>query len=220
VRRTAAWVAVAAPLWLLSLPGAGAAGAGTESSGPRPRMSGPELVRALSGGGFVVLLRNAATEPRSGPDAEVASDDCAGPRDLSAEGKRQAVRLGRALAELDVRVDRVLACPSCRCVDTAALAFGASARSEDLALAGEAQERDRRIARVRELLATPPEPGHNTVLVVPTGVLLYATGVDPQPEGVAHVFRPRAEGPPTYVGRVEPDEWAEVAGVSLEPTAP
>jgi len=51
-------------------------------------------------------------------------DDCATQRNLSAAGREEAERWGRALRERGVRVDAVLSSAWCRCRETAALAFG------------------------------------------------------------------------------------------------
>lgn len=88
-----------------------------------PVRTEPVAWNALRAGGVAILLRHAATEPGLGDPPGFRFDDCRTQRNLSAEGRAQAVRLGQALLERAVRVDAVLSSRWCRCLDTAQLAF-------------------------------------------------------------------------------------------------
>jgi phosphohistidine phosphatase SixA len=88
------------------------------------RIDYPALLRSH---GLVVMLRHAATEPGIGDPPGYRLDDCASQRNLSAEGRAQASRLGRVLAGQGLRPARVLSSRWCRCQDTARLAFGTTA---------------------------------------------------------------------------------------------
>jgi phosphohistidine phosphatase SixA len=81
----------------------------------------PTLLRSH---GLVVLLRHAVTEPGIGDPPGYRLDDCSSQRQLSAEGRAQASRLGITLAALGLRPAKVLSSRWCRCQDTARLAFG------------------------------------------------------------------------------------------------
>jgi len=70
--------------------------------------------------GVVVLYRHALA-PGGGDPADFDVEDCATQRNLSAAGRRQAVRMGRQLRENDVPVARVRSSPWCRSRDTARL---------------------------------------------------------------------------------------------------
>jgi broad specificity phosphatase PhoE len=83
----------------------------------------PAAWSALQAGGVAILLRHAVTEPGVGDPPGYRLDDCATQRNLSAEGRAQAARIGRMLSERAVRVDSVLSSRWCRCLDTARLAF-------------------------------------------------------------------------------------------------
>jgi broad specificity phosphatase PhoE len=85
--------------------------------------SEPSAWSALRTGGVAILLRHAATEAGVGDPPGYRLDDCATQRNLSAEGRAQAARIGQALIERSVRVDSVLSSRWCRCLDTARLAF-------------------------------------------------------------------------------------------------
>ena len=78
----------------------------------------------LREGGHAVLIRHAATEPGLGDPPNFRLGDCATQRNLSAEGRAEARRLGAAFRERKVPVERVLSSAWCRCQDTARLAFG------------------------------------------------------------------------------------------------
>jgi len=74
--------------------------------------------------GLVVVVRHAVTEPGIGDPPGYRLGDCSSQRQLSAEGRAQASRLGSTLAALGLRPSTVLSSRWCRCQDTARLAFG------------------------------------------------------------------------------------------------
>ena len=77
---------------------------------------------ALVAGGHVALIRHANAPPGYGGDPPgFRMDDCKTQRNLDELGRQQAQALGAAFRHRGVRVDRVLASPVCRCVDTAEL---------------------------------------------------------------------------------------------------
>jgi len=77
----------------------------------------------LQAGGVGILLRHAQTEAGIGDPPGFRIGDCATQRNLSDDGRRQAQRIGAALAARAVRVDQVLSSQWCRCLETARLAF-------------------------------------------------------------------------------------------------
>ena len=77
---------------------------------------------ALVAGGHVALIRHANAPPGYGGDPPgFRMDDCKTQRNLDEVGRQQARALGAAFRQHGVRVDRILASPVCRCVDTAEL---------------------------------------------------------------------------------------------------
>ncbi len=78
----------------------------------------------LREGGNVVLMRHARTEPGVGDPPGFRLGECATQRNLSAEGREQARRVGEAFQREAIRLDEVRNSAWCRCVDTAQLAFG------------------------------------------------------------------------------------------------
>jgi phosphohistidine phosphatase SixA len=77
----------------------------------------------LQVGGVAILLRHAQTEAGIGDPPGFRIGDCATQRNLSDDGRRQAQRIGAALAAQAVRIDQVLSSQWCRCLETARLAF-------------------------------------------------------------------------------------------------
>jgi phosphohistidine phosphatase SixA len=71
--------------------------------------------------GYVVLLRHAQTVPGTGDPPGFELDDCTTQRNLSQEGREQAVRIGRAFRDRKIPIQRVLSSQYCRCLDTARL---------------------------------------------------------------------------------------------------
>jgi phosphohistidine phosphatase SixA len=78
---------------------------------------------ALKSGGYVVLLRHAVTEPGIGDPPNFKLGDCGTQRNLSAKGRADAQRIGKAFRARGIPVQDVLSSRWCRCIDTAQLAF-------------------------------------------------------------------------------------------------
>jgi len=164
-------------------------------------------------GGYVVFFRHAATD-HSTPDAEfVDLADCATQRNLSAQGRADAQVIGAAFSTLQIPADSVLASPFCRTRETAELAFGRAEISFDLVLlpgAAQPEEHERLIGATAALLATPPAPGTNTVLVGHDTTVQALFGFSIV-EGEAAIFEPLPEGGVRLVGQVKPEEWPTLA---------
>jgi phosphohistidine phosphatase SixA len=73
------------------------------------------------GTGYVVLMRHAQTEPGTGDPPGFRLEDCATQRNLSAEGKAQAERIGQTFRDRQIPIVQVLSSQYCRCLDTASL---------------------------------------------------------------------------------------------------
>jgi phosphohistidine phosphatase SixA len=188
---------------------------------PRPAAAEAVAAEALAAGGHVVFLRH--TEASEGSDLDVRDlVDCATQRNLSARGREDAAAIGRALRARGVLVGRALASPYCRTRETAALAFGAERTrlAEGLTSICETTPAAARArtAELKALLAAPPAPGVNTVLVSHNcniRVLADASWPDCARRpgmGDAVVFRPDGGGGYRLVGCVALAEfraWAE-----------
>jgi broad specificity phosphatase PhoE len=78
----------------------------------------------LRQGGHVVLLRHGVTTPGVGDPPDMRLADCSTQRNLSEEGRDQARRIAEGFSRFQVPVEKVLSSEWCRCIETAALAFG------------------------------------------------------------------------------------------------
>ncbi|MEW6760816.1 MAG: histidine phosphatase family protein [Pseudomonadota bacterium] len=111
-----------------------------------------DLWQGLQGGGHVLLIRHALTTPGIGDPPGFRLAACATQRNLSEQGKRDAVGLGAAFRQRGIPLGPVLSSRWCRCLDTARLAFGRVEEApmlDSMFQDGEAAGR----AKVREVLA-------------------------------------------------------------------
>ncbi len=109
----------------------------------------------LAEGGRVVMIRHSPTVPGVYDPEGWTLDDCASQRLLSEAGREHAKRLGEAFRARGIAVGRVLSSRFCRCIDTAALAFGSVEPWEMLDNIGydDAQTRERKRLAVREAIS-------------------------------------------------------------------
>jgi phosphohistidine phosphatase SixA len=168
--------------------------------GPSAASASPDAAwTALREGGAVALIRHARA-PGTGDPPGFRLGDCATQRNLSDEGRRQAVELGRLFADRGVPVGRVLTSGWCRADETARLAFGAADRWPALdSFFADRAEAEPRTSALREAVAAWAGPG--TLILVTHQVNITAlTGIVPR-EGEVVVLAVR-DGGFTVVGRV------------------
>ena len=82
------------------------------------------LWATLAQGGMVILIRHSPTVPGVYDPPGFTLEDYASQRLLSDAGREQAKRLGESFRSRNIPIGRVLSSRFCRCIDTAALAFG------------------------------------------------------------------------------------------------
>lgn len=134
----------------------------------------------LQRGGVVIAFRHALAPGTFDPEG-FRLDDCSTQRNLNDEGRAQARRIGQWFRERNLTPTQVRTSPWCRCVDTAALAFGRAERWAALASprgtaeAGQAQ----RLAELRRALAAVPA-GRFEAWVTHQFVLQDLTGLPTQ----------------------------------------
>ena len=101
-----------------------------------------------------------------------------------------------------------------RAVETARLIGGTEPHATlDITEGGQVvspNENTRRMQALRALLATPPDPGTNTLIVTHKPNIRDAFGKDwfEIKEGEASIFRPGESGAFALVGRVQIGQWA------------
>lgn len=149
---------------------------------------------ALAKGGLVALIRHANAPPGYGGDPPgFRLGDCATQRNLDEFGRQQARVLGEAFRANGVRIDRILASPICRCVDTAELmAVGAVQKSR--ALLPDIGTSRVLSAELEELVASWRGPG--TLVLVSHGLAIGRLTGATLEQAETLVLRPMTEKAP------------------------
>ncbi len=127
-----------------------------------------ELVAALRQGGLNIYVRHGITDKRHLDFDVVDLKNCQQQRNLSDEGREQALLLGKSMRKLDVAISQVIASPYCRCMDTANLAFRDYKVQPELRILDDAanpKERQERITWLLQHLRQEQKPGTNIVYV-------------------------------------------------------
>lgn len=170
---------------------------------PAPAAAADEaLWSLLRGGGQVVLIRHALTDPGVGDPEGMRLDDCGTQRNLSEQGRRDAVALGEAFRGHGVPVDRLLSSPWCRCLETARLAFRREPVVEPALgnLFGRPERAPAQVAALRAMLAR--KPGRGTDVLLTHGSTIHAlTGISPASAEMV-VLTPQPDGGFRVAGRL------------------
>jgi len=112
------------------------------------------LVARLREGRVAVLLRHSITDPGIGDPPEFKLDACSTQRNLSAEGRAQAQRIGAWFNARGLVPARVRSSAWCRCLDTGMLAFRRAEPWPALnSFFGEASAREQQSAALAAALA-------------------------------------------------------------------
>lgn len=176
-------------------------------------MSTEDLVSALQEGGHVVFIRHATTESDYADQVTATMGDCSTQRTLSKEGWAEARALGQAFDRLEIPVGSVISSEYCRAWQTADLAFGYHEKSSALNFEPAEEYSDAQISTMREqitpYLSAIPAPNENTVLVGHDDPFEAATGIYPEPMGIAFVLLPKGDGDFDVLGSIPVDAWPQ-----------
>ena len=172
---------------------------------PLPTAADARFAR-LSQPGFVAILRHAFA-PGTGDPANFALDDCTTQRNLDAQGREQARKIGAAIRATGVTVDRVITSQWCRCRDTAR--FLDLGPVEDLpALNSFFRNRDRtgpQTAELRQFLLCL-QPGDTLILVTHQANITALTGQIPA-SGEVFLLRVGRDGTISVVDEILIGPW-------------
>src|SRR5882762_11746081 len=178
---------------LICLPGWAQTAAKPEaerSSLPARALPPAELLSELLKGGYVLYFRHAATDFSQNDERMKSYEDCADQRNLIDKGRSDARAIGAAIRELRIPVERVLASPFCRTMETAQLVFGRAEKMREVRGGPSAPAGSERYAPLRKILATPVRVGSN-LAVVSHGNPFYSVAGPPYlAEGESAVIRP------------------------------
>jgi len=183
---------------------------------PAATQEAQAVVKSLQAGGYVIVFRHGATNRDMADTDPLNLDNVAKQRQLSERGRQQARDLGTAFKTLQIPIGQVYTSRFYRAVETGRLVSSKEViTTADVSEGGQVVtpiENDRRAAAFRQLVATPPAPGTNTLIVSHKPNILDAFGKDwfDVREGEASVFRPEA-GKYVLVGKLQATEWLDLA---------
>lgn len=143
-------------------------------------------------------------------------EDCAKQRNLTDKGRNEARAIGAAIRELRIPVDKVLASPFCRTVETAIQAFGKAEKTSGLRGWPASSADPGRYTPLRGYLAAPPIAATNTVLVGHGNPFRAVAGPPHLMEGEAAVIRPLGGERFEIVARIQVQEWSELLKVGAQ----
>jgi phosphohistidine phosphatase SixA len=176
-----------------------------------------DVLEDMKKGGFVVVIRHGRTDESASTkdDSPLDLSTCAGQLMLNDVGKRQAQAIGEAFKKAEVPVGQVIASTYCRAMETGRLAFGKAEPSDVLLLEAFApapgtpmpQPWPQRVEMMKQLIATAPAAGTNTVLITHFPNVKAAFGVQIG-FGDAAILKPDGHGGVTVVARITAKEWA------------
>jgi phosphohistidine phosphatase SixA len=176
-----------------------------------------EAVKALRGGGHVIVFRHGATHADQADTDPLNLANVAQQRQLNDSGRALAREIGEALRKLNVPVGQVVTSQFNRAVETGTLlGFGAVTSTSDISEGGlvvTPTENNRRAAAMKKLAATVPPAGTNVVLVSHKPNIMDAFGKDwfDIREGEASVFKPDGNGGAKFVARIQAADWGKLA---------
>jgi broad specificity phosphatase PhoE len=171
------------------------------------------VLKLLGAGGYVIVFRHGATNADQADTDPLNLDDVAKQRQLNDTGRADAKAVGEVFKAAGIPIGKSYSSRFQRAVETARLIGGKEPQTTlDLTEGGlvvSPNENNRRTQALRALVATPPDPGTNTLVVTHKPNILDAFGKDwfEVKEGEASIFKP-ANGKYVMVSRVQIAQWA------------
>ena len=172
-----------------------------------------EVLKALRGGGHVIVVRHGATHADQADTDPLNLDNVAKQRQLNDKGRADARTVGDVFKAAGVPIGKCYSSRFYRAVETARLIGGkepeATADVSEGGLVVTPNENNRRAQALRRLIGTVPDAGTNTLIVSHKPNILDALGRDwfEIKEGEASIFKPDGTGKYALVGRVQIDRW-------------
>ena len=173
------------------------------------------LLASLKDGGYVIYFRHATTVKDYADQADplMNLNDCSSQRKLSTQGIKESNEIGMAFAAKEIPVGEIIVSEYCRAWKTANLAFGEWTKKDSrLNFLPYKDYTEDRIALMKKnampLLTRPPLPGTNTIIIGHDDPFEAATGIYPEPQGIAFILQPDGGKSFKIIGSVLPSEWA------------
>ena len=178
------------------------------------KLSGAELLSELQNGGYVIYFRHAQTEKDYADQVTADVNDCSTQRVLSEEGVQQSLAIGEGFRTAEIPIGTVTSSEYCRAYNTAALAFEDYEKDPALNFLPFEDYTDEQVEEMRSkvmpLLTAIPTDGTNNVIVGHDDIFESATGIYPDPQGIAYVVKPDGNGGMEVVASVLPEEWGQL----------
>ena len=179
------------------------------------RIGKSSLLASLKDGGYVIYFRHATTEKDYADQADplMRLDDCNSQRKLSTQGINESYEIGKAFASEGIPVDEIIVSEYCRSWKTANFAFGEWTQKDSrLNFLPYKDYTEDHIALMKKnvipLLTRPPLPGTNTIIIGHDDIFEAATGIYPEPQGIAYILQTEGKNSFKIITSVLPSEWA------------
>ena len=173
-------------------------------------LAGRALLDALKAGGLVIYFRHAATDFGENDINMTDYADCKNQRNLTDDGRKDALAIGAAIKRLGLPIGDVLASPFCRTMETATLIFGRAVATPAV-LGGPAAAPPEKYAPLKQLLSASTPSGVDLVVVGHGNPFKAITNVPHLAEGEAAVLRPLGAAGFHLVARIPKDGWDALA---------
>jgi phosphohistidine phosphatase SixA len=160
----------------------------------------------LRQGGYVLYMRHASTDFGQNDARMQSYEDCAHQRNLTDKGRAEARAVGEQVRRLRIPVQRVLASPFCRTMETARLAFGKAEAMREVRGGPATADDPARYAALKKLLSTPLAQGGNLVIASHGNPFHALAGAPYLAEGEIAVVEPKGSGF-AVVGRIRLEDW-------------
>jgi broad specificity phosphatase PhoE len=172
-----------------------------------------ELLQTLRGGGYIIVFRHGGTHADQADTDPLNHNNVAKQRHLNDRGRAEARAVGEAFRAAGVPIGKVYSSRFQRAVETARLIAGKDPQPwidvTEGGLVVSPNENNRRAQAFRALVATPPDPGTNTLIVSHKPNIIDAFGKDwfEIKEGEASIFKLEGGGKAALVTRVQIGQW-------------
>jgi phosphohistidine phosphatase SixA len=178
--------------------------------------AGQPLIEALREGGYVLLMRHASS-PAARPDKAVADrENTTLERQLDKNGRNTARAMGAAIRALHLPIREVLSSPTYRALETLRIAGLPQPRTApELGDGGQSMQplQPSPAAWLRNVVATAPAPGTDTLIVThaPNIIAAFGANLSDVADGEILVFRPNGNGDAMLAGRIKIGQWPALA---------
>ena len=189
-------------------------GVGNFAFASQKTYSASQLASMLVKGGYVVYVRHTSTEKDYADQISADVNNCATQRTLSEKGWDEAEIIGASFRLLNIPQGALYSSEYCRAWKTARIAFGKPVKRPELNFAKAEEYTQEQMKKMKlavtPLISEPPAYGSNTVIIGHDDPFEAATGIYPEPQGVAYIVKPKGNNEFDVLGSIAPDEWKSV----------